>query len=530
MGKSLGESSLDFSPGSPPDTSLDSSSRMRRRCRDRAVRAGFYAARGFRPHGPAEQVPAHSAPTRRDDPFVMSRGAIIAAPGSGSGKTTLTLALLRALRDAGVAVTSAKVGPDYIDPAYHAAASGRVCHNLDTWSMTDRTIAALLADLQRDAYAILVEGVMGLFDGAPDGRGSAADLSRRTGWPVVLVVDASGMAASVAALVHGFMSYDSGVEIAGVIFNRTGSHRHGELLRRATRPLGVPVFGCVTRSDCLSLPDRHLGLVQAREHPDLESFLARAARQIRREVDTEALLAAAGPARLARTARTARPARPTCPTRSTRSPPVAPSAAAAGLPMLGQRTAVARDDAFAFCYPHMLDGWRRAGCEIGFFSPLEDEPPPEHVDAVFLPGGYPELHAARLAAAGRFKAGLARCAERGAVVYGECGGYMVLGERLVDGDGVSHRMVGLLPVETSFESPRLSLGYREVALVGDSVLGHAGTRFRGHEFHFASIVAQSPSGPLFRTFDAELQPLGDTGLRLGNVMGSFVHLMDRHGA
>ena len=575
----------------------------------------------------------------------MSRGVIIAAPGSGSGKTTLTLALLRSWRDGGVAVASAKVGPDYIDPAYHAAASGRTCHNLDTWSMSDRTMAALIADLRRDASAIVVEGVMGLFDGAPDGRGSAADLSRRTGWPVVLVVDASGMAASVAALVHGFASYDPAVEVAGVIFNRTGSARHGALLRRAMRPAGVPVFGCVTRSECLELPDRHLGLVQAREHPDLEGFLARAADRIGREVDTEALLAAAKPARAeprfpsrdaplaggfqpaaARPARAelripprddplagglppaaARPARveprippwdaplagglPPAAARPARVEPRIPPWDAPlaggfqpaavqpvrvepripprddplageprdgghGLPVLGRRIAVARDDAFAFCYPYVLDAWRRAGCTLSFFSPLDDEPPAEDADAVYLPGGYPELHAARLARAERFKAALGRCAARGAAVYGECGGYMVLGERLVAADGVSHRMAGLLPVATSFESPRLSLGYREVALVGDGVLGRKGARFRGHEFHFATAPAQSagnanalfrggcetpastnPSrsqstgnaNALFRTFNAEGEPLGDAGLRVGNVMGSFVHLMDRCG-
>ena len=440
----------------------------------------------------------------------MSRGVIIAAPGSGSGKTTLTLALLRVLRDAGVSVASAKVGPDYIDPAYHAAASGRTCHNLDTWSMSDHTLSALIADLQRDSSVLVVEGVMGLFDGAPDGRGSAADLSRRTGWPVVLVVDASGMAASVAALVHGFRSYDPGVEIAGAIFNRTGSARHGELLRRAMQPAGIPVFGCVTRSECLELPDRHLGLVQAREHPDLEGFLAGAAERIGREVDTGALLAAARPARIE-------------PPEDGYSRPVH------GLPVLGRCTAIARDDAFAFCYPYVLDAWRRAGCQLSFFSPLDDEPPREDADAVYLPGGYPELHGARLAGAGRFRAALRRSAERGAVVYGECGGYMVLGERLVDGDGVSHRMAGLLPVETSFESPRLSLGYREVTLAGDCALGRGGTRFRGHEFHFASVLSRSPAKTLLRTFNAEMEPLGDAGLQVGNVMGSFVHLMDRCG-
>ena len=269
------------------------------------------------------------------------------------------------------------------------------------------------------------------------------------------------------------------------------------------QPVGIPVFGCVTRSEHLELPDRHLGLVQAREHPDLEGFLARAAAQIGREVDTGALLAAARPAR------------------------VGPPEDGHGLPVLGRRTAVARDDAFAFCYPYVLDAWRRAGCELSFFSPLDDEPPREDADAVYLPGGYPELHGARLAGAQRFRAALTRCVERGAVVYGECGGYMVLGERLVDGGGVSHRMVGLLPVETSFESPRLSLGYREVTLAGDGALGRGGTRFRGHEFHFASVLRQAPASALFRTFNAEMEPLGDAGLRMGSVMGSFVHLMDR---
>ena len=479
----------------------------------------------------------------------MSRAVIIAAPGSGSGKTTLTLALLRAWRDTGVAVASAKVGPDYIDPAYHAAASGRTCHNLDTWSMSDRTLSALIADLQRCASAIVVEGVMGLFDGAPDGRGSAADLSRRTGWPVVLVVDASGMAASVAALVHGFTSYDPEVEVAGVIFNRTGSARHCELLRRAMQSLDIPVFGCVTRSECLELPDRHLGLVQAREHPNLEGFLDRAAGQIGREVDTGTLLAAARPASFQRLEdgpglpvlgqSDSIGKRSKSPLEDGHGLPVLGQSGAIGkrskspledghgLPVLGRRIAVARDDAFAFCYPYVLDAWRRAGCELSFFSPLDDEPPFEDADAVYLPGGYPELHGARLAGAGRFKRALRRCVERGAVVYGECGGYMVLGERLVDGDGVSHRMAGLLPVETSFESPRLSLGYREVALAADGVLGREGAHFRGHEFHFASVLAQSPATALFRTFNADLKPLDDAGLQIGNVMGSFVHLMDR---
>ena len=432
----------------------------------------------------------------------MSRGIIIAAPASGSGKTTITLALLRHLRDRNVDITSAKVGPDYIDPAFHTAASGRVCHNLDTWSMTAPTLSSLVGELQRDASLILVEGVMGLFDGAPDGGGSSADLSRRTGWPVVLVVDAGGMAASAAALVHGFQSFDSSVSIAGVIFNRTGSSRHGDLLRRAVEPTGVPVLGCVPRSADLELPDRHLGLVQAREHPDLETFLHHAAGHVGKAVDINTLLAAA------------------------RATSLAGDSNNPYLPPLGQHIAVARDDAFAFCYPYLLDGWRQAGCEVSFFSPLGNQSPAEQADAVYLPGGYPELHAGKLAAATGFKSGLQRLANRGAVIYGECGGYMVLGECLVDAEGESHAMTALLPVQTSFQSPGLKLGYREVELVNAGVFGQRGTRFRGHEFHFASTLTELEGEALFQSYDAEHKSLGGAGLRVGNIMGSFVHLMD----
>ena len=432
-------------------------------------------------------------------------GLIIAAPASGSGKTTVTLALLRALRRAGSAVGSFKVGPDYIDPMFHARASGRPCPNLDGWAMRIETLAGLADALAKDVALVLGEGVMGLFDGAADGRGSTADLASLLDLPVVLVVDARGMAASAAALVEGFTRHRDDVEVAGIIFNRVGSDAHEKLLRRACDDrFAQPVLGCLPEDPRLELPERHLGLVQADELPDFDDVLDRAAAIVAEHVDLKRLARLARPFGLGLYGPPARPLRP-----------------------LGQRTAVARDLAFAFAYPAVLDGWRIAGAEILPFSPLADEPPDASADAVFLPGGYPELHAPRLAGNQAFIRGLRAGAERGASVYGECGGFMVLGQALVDRQGESHAMAGLLPIATSFAHPRLHLGYRRIRLLAPSALGQAGTTYRGHEFHYASLIEADGAPPLFEISDARQQPLGQTGARIGSVCGSFLHLIDR---
>ncbi|MGQ3029511.1 MAG: cobyrinate a,c-diamide synthase, partial [Ferrovibrionaceae bacterium] len=288
--------------------------------------------------------------------------------------------------------------------------------------------------------------------------------------------------------VQGFARFDPMVSIAGVIRNRVASPRLERLLRCG---LGdMPVFGAIPRDAALALPSRHLGLVQAEEAPDLAAFVAHAAQVARDHCDLAAIRAAACPTILARP-----------------DPPVA-------LPPLGQRIAVASDVAFRFAYPHLLDGWRRAGAEILPFSPLADEVP--QGDAVYLPGGYPELHAGRLAASSRFLAGLARMP----VAYGECGGYMVLGHGLVDADGTRHRMAGLLPVETSFARRRLHLGYRLAESVATTPFGPAGTLFRAHEFHYASVVAGDGVDPAFIVDGTAV------GARAGGVFGSFLHLID----
>ena len=428
-----------------------------------------------------------------------ANGLVIAAPGSGSGKTTVTLALLRALRARGTDVASAKTGPDYIDPAFHAAASGRSCVNLDAFAMAPGRIRHLFAEQAADADLVIVEGAMGLFDGAATGTGSTADVAAILRLPVVLVVDTAKQSQSIAALVRGFRDHRPDVAVVGVILNRVGSHRHQTMLENALAAIDMPVLGALPRDPLLSLPDRHLGLVQAGEHRDLERFLDTAADHLAQACDIDRLLTAA------------RPSEGTGP----RTRPLAP---------LGQRIAVARDTAFAFTYPHLLEAWRDQGAEILPFSPLEDTPPDATCDAVYLPGGYPELHSARIAHAAAFRQGMHAATRRGARIYGECGGYMVLGDGLTDAEGIRHTMLGLLPLETSFRERKRHLGYRQLlAHPGSPWPGH----LTGHEFHYATTRSEGAADRLFEARDAADTLIGDVGLRVGTVMGSFMHVIDR---
>lgn len=362
----------------------------------------------------------------------------------------------------------------------------------------------LIADAARDAELLLVEGVMGLFDGAADGSGSSADLAAFAGWPVMLVADAAGQGASIAALVKGFRDFRQDVAVAGVIANRIGGEGHKAILAEALAGIGMPLLGAMPRAAELLLPERHLGLVQAREHAALEAFLARAGERALGHIDLDAIAALARPPRL---------------------PPLA--VAPALLAPLGQRMSYACDDAFAFAYPHLLEGWRAQGAELLPFSPLADEAPREDADAVYLPGGYPELHAGKLAGNLRFLTGLAAAAARGTVIYGECGGYMVLGRGMIDTAGMRHAMAGLLPLETSFAERRRQLGYRQARLAAPAPLGKTGAAFRGHEYHYATIIDEGGGTPLFAAADADAGDLGLTGRIEGRVMGSFLHLVDR---
>ncbi len=431
----------------------------------------------------------------------MTGGLIISAPASGTGKTTVTLGLARAFVNAGRRVQCFKSGPDYIDPAFHAAASRRRSVNLDTWAMGPAQIADLIGQAGQNDL-ILAEGSMGLFDGVAipgeAGNGSSADLSALTGWPVVVVLDCAGQAQTAAAVARGLIGFRAGVDVAGVILNRIASPRHEALVRHGMDEAGVRVFGALPRLKSLSLPERHLGLVQAQELPELESFIAEAAEVIASHVDLHGLAALARP--LAEMARLA--------------PQVPPP---------GQRIALAKDAAFSFTYPHLVDQWLAAGASILPFSPLADEAPDDSADACWLPGGYPELHAGLLASNDRFRVAMQRFAQT-RPVHGECGGYMAMGAGLVDAKGQRHQMLGLLGLETSFEKRRMHLGYRLANLRADALGFAAGARLRGHEFHYATILAQ-PDLPLADVVDATGSSVAETGSRRDQASGTFFHLI-----
>ncbi|MCJ2071610.1 cobyrinate a,c-diamide synthase [Methylobacterium sp. J-030] len=430
-------------------------------------------------------------------------GLLVAAPRSSSGKTTVALALMRALTRRGLRVRAAKCGPDYIDPAFHQAATGRPSFNLDSFAMAPPLLDALAYATTADADIVIAEGSMGLFDGvraAESRTGANADIAARYGWPVVLVVDVSGAAQSAAAVALGCRLYDPRITIAGVILNKVASARHRRLVEAGMERAGLPVLGALMRDAQLVLPERHLGLVQAGETADLEARLDRLADLALAGIALDAVIAAAGGG--------------------------VPDVGGALPPPPGQRIAVARDAAFSFLYPHLEAGWRMAGVELVPFSPLADEPPPADCDVCWLPGGYPELHAGHLAGAATFLEGL-RAFARTRPVHGECGGYMVLGHSLEDAEGITHAMAGLLPVATSYRRRKLHLGYRVAHLCGDGLLGRRGTRLVGHEFHYASEVSPTAPAPdaLAHVADAEGADLGFAGHRIGHVSGSFFHLI-----
>jgi cobyrinic acid a,c-diamide synthase len=435
----------------------------------------------------------------------LSRGLIIAALRSGSGKTVVTLGLMRAFARRGLAVACAKCGPDYIDPAFHAAATGRPSYNLDSWAMSPSQLGALAAETAAGADLVIAEASMGLFDGVPAGEGrsgASADIAAATGWPVLLVHDVTGQAQSAAAILSGVAPYDARIRIAGVVLNRVGSERHLRLVKEAVEKAGLPVVGALTRDPTLAMPVRHLGLVQASETKNLDELLDRLADRVSAQVDLDQVLTLVAPC-------LSTPAQKSLPL----SPP-------------GQRIAVARDEAFSFFYPHIAAGWRRAGAELLFFSPLADEPPSADADICWLPGGYPELHAGRLAAAANFREGLCRFAAT-RPVHGECGGYMVLGRALTDAEGRIHAMAGLLPVTTSFAKRKLSLGYRTARLLDDHPLGRAGTILRGHEFHYATGMEDSGNAPFADMTDAYGGDWRPAGSRLSNASGTFFHIIAR---
>ncbi|GBQ34404.1 cobyrinate a,c-diamide synthase [Acetobacter fabarum] len=437
---------------------------------------------------------------------MTTRAIMVAAPRSGGGKTTLTLALLAAFGRRGLRVGAVKTGPDYIDPAFHAAITGRPGLNLDSWCMPDALLGRVMQAACQDVDILVVESAMGLFDGLslPDGqRGAPSDIAAHFGIPVLLVLDMSGQGQSVGPIARGFAQWSPHVQVSGVVLNRVASPRHERLGREAVQAAQLPVYGALMRQMGQTLPERHLGLVQAREHGNLAGWLADLADKAERELDLDGILAAARPLQGG----------------------VGEELPQTGvLPPPGQRIAVADDAAFSFLYGHLALFWRQAGAELVPFSPLADEAPDPSCTACWLPGGYPELHAGVLAGAAIFRTGLADFA-RTRPVHGECGGFMVLGQGLEDAQGVRHGMAGLLGHSTSFARRKLNLGYREATLVADGVLGARGARLRGHEFHYATVLEGGQDAPLASLRSGIGEELGVCGGQRGFVSGSFFHVL-----
>ncbi len=432
------------------------------------------------------------------NPSPAPRGLVIAAPNSNTGKTVFTLGLVSALRARHMAVEVAKGGPGYIDPQFLRLATGRDCYNLDKWAFGDKQLRARASEITQNKDLLIVEGMMGMFDGAASLSGSTADLADTLDLPVLLLVDASGMAQSIAAIVHGFATLRARPKVCGVVATRVGSQRHAEMLAEPLKETGIPLFGSVMRTEALTIPSRHLGLVQATERAQPDALTEAARDAVEAGVNLDALLAAAG-------------------TLSYTPPP-------RRLPPIGQRIAIARDVAFEFAYPHILSDWRIQGAQLSFFSPLANEAPRDDCDAIYLPGGYPELHAGRLSEANVFLRGLRSAAKREALIYGECGGFMLLGEGLVDAEGKRHAMAGLLSHSTSFAQKKMHLGYRSIQPQPNPIWS---IPLSGHEFHKSFLQDAGTDRPLFQQFDARGEDLGLTGGQRGSVLGSYTHIIDQ---
>lgn len=384
---------------------------------------------------------------------------VVAGTTSGAGKTTVATGLLAALKAKGIRASAAKVGPDFIDPGYHSVACGRPPRNLDAWLCGPEAIRPLAGRAGAGSDILIVEGVMGLFDGASDGTpSSTADVARLLDAPIVLVVDASAMAGSVAAMVHGYATFDPTVRVAGVILNQVGSDGHEALLREALAPTGVEVIGALHRDDGMRWRDRHLGLVPVAESPaEISATLDRLAARIARQVDLEAVVRLAGGA-------------PTLDVAGVAVPP-------RGAPVA---IGVAAGPAFTFTYTDTLDALEAAGATIAAFDPLRDKLP-DGIDGLIIGGGFPEVHAAALADNRPLLDAIAATVQKGTPTWAECGGLLLLAEEI---DG--HRMAGVVPARASMTTS-LTLGYRTATTAVETPLGPAGTVIRGHEFHYSAI-------------------------------------------
>lgn len=436
------------------------------------------------------------------------RGLLFAAPSSSSGKTSLTAAILRAFVDRGASVLPIKVGPDYIDSQFLSLASkGGRCLNLDLWAMSHEQVGFYIGSESHD-FAV-AEGVMGLFDGGKDGRGSSADVASLFGWSVILIIDVAGQGESIAAVIKGMREFRTDIHIGGVIFNRLRSASHGDFLQEimARHHSDLPILGMVEEMDSLQFASRHLGLKQAVESSDeVDMKLQHAAAKIATQIDLPALRKlAAGNFIKAKKLKEESKFLPTSELR---------------------HIAIAKDEAFSFIYQHHLDHWHKQGVAISYFSPLRDEAPLAESEMIFLPGGYPELHAKTISQATNFKQSLHEAAAE-KLIYAECGGYMVLGDSITDFHGATYDMLGFFRLETSFSPSARTLGYRTAELLCDNAIAKKGTRFKAHEFHHARITScgYENAQALWHASDSLGKEFCSIGHCNGNISGSFLHII-----
>ncbi len=429
---------------------------------------------------------------------------IIAGPQSGVGKTTVTAAVGGALRRRGLRVETFKAGPDYIDPSYLTEAVGSPCRNLDTSLLDATAVRELIARRAQSCDIALVEGMMGLFDGrgGDDDSGSTAELARLLAAPVVLVLDVGAMAGSAAAIALGFRQFDARVQFAGVVLNRVAGNAHYAMTARPIElQAGLPVLGFLPIDARLCLPERHLGLIPVDERGPGDQWFSGLAHAAEEHIDLRRLLALSAefkaPASSPRLFPTGR--QPTC-----------------------TRVAVARDRAFNFYYQDSLDLLEEWGAELVPFSPLCDSSLPRDVDAIYIGGGFPEVYARELAENEGMKRSLAHAVERGALVYGECGGLMYLGRSLASSDADAHEMAGLLPIASDMAADHLTIGYRRVRLRSRAPFANQGEELRGHEFHWSRMTTDPADETAAYEFLDESSRL--EGYAVGNVFASYVHL------
>ncbi|QUL58094.1 cobyrinate a,c-diamide synthase [Paenibacillus tritici] len=470
---------------------------------------------------------------------------VIAGTGSGSGKTTVTLGLMRAFARRGLKVQGFKCGPDYIDPAYHSAVTGRASRNLDSWMTSSAYLQEYFLRSSAEADISVIEGVMGLYDGKEDTAltGSTAEIAILTDSPVLLVVDVRSMGRSAAAIVLGFRQLEPQVRIAAVIVNRCGSEGHYRMVKAAIEAAcDIPVIGWLPRDSGLDIPERHLGLLPAVERGELEPLFDHAADVLAQGSDLERLLelAAAAPAmQVPLEAAATLNSTLTSGEASQRSPLAeegnkegdlsSPGALTAleeteGLAQPSPVIAVARDAAFNFYYADNLELLARAGARLVHFSPLSGKGIPPEADGIYIGGGFPEEFAAEIAANSLFLSGLRSAAAAGMPLYAECGGYMVLARSLTDRSGAVHEMAGIIPAHTGMQERRAALGYREVTALHDCLLLNRGERLRGHEFHYS--VMSYPDGEA-RTYAYESKGRGGSqpeGYISGNIMAAYAHI------